>query len=114
MSRQTSIQLTGATERQAEALKAQGFGTFTDIVRLAIDRMYQQEVANMSHHYLTGEEISGADVVKLPDGTLGIVITPAADRSLIEWYQGESIQRDWFSNSDLVLDHSPKRELTRQ
>lgn len=50
MPRQTSMQLTEATERQIEALKAQGFGNFTDIVRIAVDRMYQQEVRTMSNH----------------------------------------------------------------
>lgn len=44
MNRQTSIQLTAATEHQIESLKAAGFGSFTDIVRLAVDRMYNQEV----------------------------------------------------------------------
>ena len=41
MPRQTSIQLTEATERQVDQLRQ--FGTFTDIVRIAIDRMAQQE-----------------------------------------------------------------------
>ena len=39
MNRQTSIQLTPETERQVEELQKQGFGTFTDIVRIAIDRL---------------------------------------------------------------------------
>ena len=43
MPRQTSIQLTEATERQVDTLKQEGFGTFTDIVRIAIDRMYREE-----------------------------------------------------------------------
>ena len=43
MSRQTSLQLTPATERQVEYLRQEGFGNFTDIVRLAIDRMYRRE-----------------------------------------------------------------------
>ena len=43
MSRQTSMQLTPATERQVEYLRQEGFGNFTDIVRLAIDRMYRRE-----------------------------------------------------------------------
>lgn len=42
MTRQTSIQLTEATDRQVKALTEQGFGTFTDIVRIAIDRMYTE------------------------------------------------------------------------
>ena len=43
MTRQTSFQLTPATEAQLDALKAQGYGTTTDIIRIAIDRMYLQE-----------------------------------------------------------------------
>jgi len=43
MSRQTSIQVTSATDEQVELLKQSGFGSFTDIVRIAIDRMAQQE-----------------------------------------------------------------------
>lgn len=43
MPRQTSVQLTEATERQAAELKAQGFGSMTDVIRTAIDRMYHQE-----------------------------------------------------------------------
>jgi hypothetical protein len=44
MPRQTSIQLVEATERQVTALQSQGFGSFTDIVRLAIDRMHREEI----------------------------------------------------------------------
>ena len=47
MPRQTSIQLTEATEQQVAFLREQGFGTFTDIVRIAIDRMHTQESAMM-------------------------------------------------------------------
>lgn len=43
MPRQTSIQLTGSTERQVEALKRAGFGSQTDIIRLAVDRMFREE-----------------------------------------------------------------------
>ena len=43
MTRQTSVQITEATDAQVEYLKAKGFGTFTDIQRIAIDRMAQQE-----------------------------------------------------------------------
>jgi len=44
--RQTSVQATPQTQRQVTALEAAGFGTgFTNITRLAIDRMYVMEVA---------------------------------------------------------------------
>ena len=39
--KQVSIQLTDEQLRQIEYLQEKGFGTRTDIVRLAIDRMYQ-------------------------------------------------------------------------
>lgn len=42
MPRQTSIQLTPETERLIELLKTAGYGSFTDIVRLAIDRMARE------------------------------------------------------------------------
>lgn len=58
MPRQTSIQLAEATERQVQALQSQGFGSFTDIVRLAIDRMYREEIP-MSEK-LTYEQKSAA------------------------------------------------------
>lgn len=48
MPRQTSIQLTEATERQIAALKVQGYGSTTDIIRVAIDRMYQGEIMQES------------------------------------------------------------------
>ena len=41
--RQTSMNLTPATEAQLDYLKAKGFGGTTDIVRIAIDRMATQE-----------------------------------------------------------------------
>ena len=45
MTRQTSLQVTEQTERQVKALEEAGFGTgFTNIVRLAVDRMYRDEV----------------------------------------------------------------------
>ena len=43
MTRQTSMNLTPATEAQLDYLKAKGFGGTTDIVRIAIDRMATQE-----------------------------------------------------------------------
>ena len=48
MPRQTSFQMTEATERQMDDLKAAGFGSTTDIIRIAIDRMYQQERNTMT------------------------------------------------------------------
>lgn len=52
MTRQTSLQLTPATERQVEYLRTAGFGTLTDIVRIAIDRMAIQEGYTMTEDVL--------------------------------------------------------------
>jgi hypothetical protein len=43
-SRQTSIQITEATDRQVADLSEMGFGTQTNIVRIAVDRMHGEEV----------------------------------------------------------------------
>jgi 4-hydroxy-3-methylbut-2-en-1-yl diphosphate synthase IspG/GcpE len=50
MVKQTSVQLTDATIKQVKKLKELGFGTFTNIVRVAIDRMYREEVRNDPHN----------------------------------------------------------------
>lgn len=56
MTRQTSINLSEATEAQVMALTEKGFGTFTNIVRTAIDRMYQAE--NGHRHLSIPERIA--------------------------------------------------------
>lgn len=75
MTRQTSIQLTEATDRQVKALTEQGFGTFTDIVRIAIDRMYtetrKQEAQEMKER--------AVDVVVINDIDAAIGIIRDAD-----------------------------------
>ena len=43
MTRQTSIQVTKATETEIAYLKGHGYGTTTNIVREAIKRMAEQE-----------------------------------------------------------------------
>lgn len=44
---QVSLQLTEAQMRQIGMLQELGFGTRSDIVRLALDRMYRQEMEAM-------------------------------------------------------------------
>jgi len=53
--RRTTVNLTKATERQVETLKGRGFGTFTDIVRISIDRMYREEMGGQMKE-MCGEE----------------------------------------------------------
>lgn len=62
MTRQTSVQVTEATDRQVKALTAQGFGTFTDVVRIAIDRMYRTETRKQEAREMDklAEDIYGA------------------------------------------------------
>ena len=52
MPRQTSIQLTDATDAQVAQLQERGFGTFTDIVRVAIDRMHRQEMPPQARRHI--------------------------------------------------------------
>lgn len=49
MTRQTSFQMTKATEKQVAAIRDAGFGSTTDIIRIAIDRMAQQEIKPVSN-----------------------------------------------------------------
>ena len=35
--------MSAATQRQIDSLKTRGYGTATDIIRIAIDRMWMQE-----------------------------------------------------------------------
>lgn len=59
MPRQTSFQMSKATARQIEALKAQGYGTTIDIIRIAIDRMWMRESFAGEH--------SAADMADIED-----------------------------------------------
>lgn len=90
MPRQTSIQLTESTRRQAAALTAAGFGTFTDIVRTAIDRMYTQEKPMLA--YQIGKIDTTPDVDPYHANTGGqtktaLFIDPA--RRIVGLYQAE-------------------------
>lgn len=66
MPRQTSIQATEATKRQADELKQLGFGTFTDVVRIAIDRMYQYEIRSKSMKHILYLETADGRAVRVP------------------------------------------------
>lgn len=63
MPRQTSVQLTEATEQQVDYLKQKGFGTFTDINRIAIDRMYREALTNEPQMVIQDSTPAMADVV---------------------------------------------------
>ena len=80
MNRPTSIQVSPATDRQVEALRASGFGGLTDIVRLAIDRMYNQEVNTMDVRALTERELDWYPYENSPN---------CAIRSNGRWYYGD-------------------------
>jgi hypothetical protein len=47
--RRTTINLTESTERQVKTLRH--YGTFTEIARIAIDRMYTQEIADQTRQF---------------------------------------------------------------
>lgn len=51
----SSIRLTPATQHQIDVLMAAGYGQFTEIVRLAVDRMYREEIQHHSGDAPTDE-----------------------------------------------------------
>lgn len=127
MPRQTSVQITDATQQQINRLQSLGFGSFTDIVRIAIDRMTQQESSIMSkqitftdwspdgdynylhtadkYHYGAGWIPEGTVVQFVADNDLGYVVLGNGERSLVSYkpdrLTGMSEARDWFPNDQL-------------
>lgn len=104
-----------------------GFGSFTDIVRIAIDRMAQQESFIMpkqitftdwspdgDYNYLhtTGKYLYGTGWIPenttvqfIADNTMGYVVHGNSERSLISYkadrLTGMSETRDWLPNEQL-------------
>lgn len=63
--RQTTIRLTPATDRQLDELQSNGFGTVANIIAIAVDRMHREEIDTMNtasarpaHVYLDTSEDS--------------------------------------------------------
>jgi hypothetical protein len=81
MNRPTSIQVSPATDRQIVALRAAGFGGLTDIVRLAIDRMYAQEIPEDLRYEVqhTGRPLGPSDVAEWHILTTVDTLTEAQD-----------------------------------
>lgn len=110
MPRQTSIQLTEATERQLDALKAQGYGTTTDIIRLAIDRMWTAEsfahepsapapAVQLWQHRTAGEQYIVAVQHGQCVGAVGPIYQPDRDTLLLA-----AIAGDWKCDAELADD----------
>lgn len=55
MARQTSVQISEATDRQVKQLAE--YGSFTDVVRIAIDRMWDAD--HMRKHFELAQTESG-------------------------------------------------------
>ena len=86
MPRQTSVQLTEATERQVAALKGAGFGSLTDVIRIAIDRMYQQEIPTVSDtpkYFIPGN--STAALMLNRSGDIGVIVGDYGDTYSVEF-----------------------------
>ena len=114
MPRQTSLQLTPQMERQLEELKAAGFGTNTDVIRIALDRMHQQERMNMTTNtdtatleqelYLKGAGYTTAIEI-VPGGkndgldygpcVIEIVVLDTDGDTIAYRYSDDSIDEDW-------------------
>ena len=85
--RQTSMNLTPATEAQLDYLKAKGFGGTTDIVRIAIDRMATQEGMNTMEYtaWVSNDQGASTDVA---DGVTFASKRAAADAARSEFGKG--------------------------
>ena len=100
MPRQTSVQLTESTQRQVAALTDLGFGNFTDIARIAIDRMYRQEIAMQAYTITkidTTPEIDPYHAATSGETKTVLRISPAArEISLYQDYDdGASPSDEW-------------------
>ena len=102
--RQTSMNLTPATEAQLDYLKANGFGGTTDIVRIAIDRMAQQEGMNMTAKTDAYGRITTGTYVTLRDGSTGQVVNSNPRRTLVQYpADGGGTDLDWFDNEEVKI-----------
>lgn len=95
MPRQTSVQLLESTERQTAELKAAGFGTLTDIIRIAIDRMYRQEIPTVSDtpkYFIPGN--STAALMLNRSGDIGVIVGDYGDLYLVKFADSEN-EEQW-------------------
>jgi hypothetical protein len=109
MPRQTSIQLTEATERQLDALKTQGYGTTTDIIRMAIDRMWMRESFAGEHsatvtvqcwqHRTAGEQYIVSIQHGVCVGAVGPIYQPDRDAQILAAHTN-----DWEWDPELADD----------
>lgn len=107
MPKQTSIQLTEATQRQVEALKAQGYGSLTEIIRIAIDRMWMAESFAGDHdaattvqcwqHRTAGEQYIVAVQHGQVVGAVGPIYQPDRDAQILAAHTS-----DWEWNAELA------------
>jgi len=99
MPRQTSVQLLESTERQTAELKAAGFGTLTDIIRIAIDRMYRQEIPTVSDtpkYFIPGN--STAALMLNRSGDIGVIVGDYGDTYSVEF--PDSAEEEQWSYAD--------------
>ena len=95
------IRITAAMRRQLDFLTAAGFGNQTDVIRLAVDRMYQQESplkVRAPHRQHLIELVAGkmseghmdaADVRRINDSDEGWTFDYGNDR---QWTRYESVR----------------------
>jgi hypothetical protein len=116
--RRTTVNLTKATDRQVADLKAAGFGDFTSIVRVAVDRMHSQErnrmmnmkewADRMADRLAEGEDDATVEVAEI-DGR-DVLFTRIADDGAVyrAWlHDGESASDiRWVPSSDATNPRS--------
>lgn len=101
MTRQTTIRLTPATDRQIAELQSAGFGTVADVIRISIDRMHQQEKHTMSTDRTAevNELRRIADVISYYESTDG-----TAEELVSVWEElAPDDKPEWFTGHDRQL-----------
>lgn len=94
MPTQVSMQLTEAQIRQIEALTAAGFGNRSDVVRIAVDRMYREETRTMQlliHRDPAGTEVVGRIVGNCDTVSEAVALLGIGDDQL----EGDSPRYDY-------------------
>lgn len=110
MKRLTSLRITDYTTAQIQQLRARIGANQTEIVALAIDRMYRQEFGNginpMQQETQTmNEQITIADGTYTPE-QLARLVAEASERG--DWYDGENGTNilDWITEGDYSGDET--------
>lgn len=110
----TSFQMTDADQRKFDTLEAAGFGTRTDIIRAALDRMYQQEIAMSKFSlsmWMTPQHIAAAR--RIFENEIHYAMTPEHRSAAEEGLACLKDSRPEYLMNLLPQDHPDRKEAFR-